>query len=91
MSEEKKAPAAAPATAKVAVKKTEEKLGFFKRVAKWFRDMKSELKKVVWPSGKQTTKNTGIAIGMIVVCAVVLWAFDSVAEAAVKALINIFA
>ena len=64
MSEEKKAPAAAPATAKVAVKKTDEKLGFFKRVAKWFRDMKSELKKVVWPSGKQTTKNTGIAIGI---------------------------
>lgn len=90
MSEEKKTPAAAPATAKVAVKKTEEKLGFFKRVAKWFRDMKSELKKVVWPSAKQTTKSSAVAIGMIVLCAVVLWGFDSAAQAVVKALINIF-
>ena len=90
MSEEKKAPAA-PAAAKVAVKKTEEKLGFFKRVAKWFRDMKSELKKVVWPSPKQTAKSSLVALGMIIVCAVVLWGFDSAAEAIVKALVDIFA
>lgn len=89
MAEEKKA--AAPAAPKVAVKKTTEKLGFFKRIGKWFRDMKSELKKVVWPTGKQTTKNTVVAVVMIVVCAVVLWGFDSAAEALVKALINIFA
>jgi len=92
MAEEKKAtPASAPATAKEAVKKTNEKLGFFKRTGKWFRDMKSELKKVVWPSGKQTVKSTGVAIGMIVLCAIVLWGFDSAAEAVVKALISIFA
>lgn len=89
MAEEKKA--AAAAAPKVAVKKTTEKLGFFKRIGKWFRDMKSELKKVVWPTGKQTTKNTVVAVVMIVVCAVVLWGFDSAAEALVKALINIFA
>jgi len=83
--------AAAPATAKVAVKKTDEKLGFFKRIGKWFRDMKSELKKVVWPTPKQTAKATLVAIVMIVVCAVVLWGFDTAASAAVEALINIFA
>ena len=82
---------AAPATAKVAVKKTDEKLGFFKRVAKWFRDMKSELKKVVWPTPKQTMKGTAVAVVMMVVCAIVLWGFDSAAQAVVKALINIFA
>lgn len=89
MAEEKKS--AAPSAAKVAVKKSDEKLGFFKRVGKWFRDMKSELKKVVWPTPKQTLKGTAVAIVMMVVCAVVLWAFDSAAQAAVKALINIFA
>ena len=89
MAEEKKT--GAPSTAKVAVKKTDEKLGFFQRVGKWFRDMKSELKKVVWPTPKQTLKGTGVAIVMMVVCAIVLWAFDSAAQAAVKALINIFA
>lgn len=88
MAEEKKS---APATAKVAVKKTDEKLSFFQRVKKWFRDMKSELKKVVWPTPKQTAKGTLVAVVMIVVCAIVLWAFDSAAQAVVKALINIFA
>ncbi len=93
MAEEKKADEkkSAPATAKTAVKKTDEKLGFFKRIGKWFRDMKSELKKVVWPTPKQTTKNTVVAVVMIVVCAVVLWGFDSAAQAVVKALIDIFA
>ena len=83
--------AAAPATAKVAVKKTDEKLGFFKRVAKWFRDMKSELKKVVWPTPKQTIKGTLVAIVMMLICAVVLWGFDTAAGSAVEALMNIFA
>ena len=87
MAEEKKA---APQQ-KVAVKKTDEKLKFFARVKKWFRDMKSELKKVVWPTPKQTAKNTGVALVVIVVCAIVLWGFDSAAQATVKALINIFA
>ena len=94
MADEKKAvekKTAAPATAKVAVKKTDEKLGLFKRIGKWFRDMKSELKKVVWPTPKQTAKGTGVALVMIVVCAIVLWGFDSAAQAVVKALINIFA
>ena len=89
MAEEKKS--GAPATAKVAVKKSDEKLSFFQRVAKWFRDMKSELKKVVWPTPKQTLKGSVVAIVMMVVCAVVLWGFDSAAQAVVKALINIFA
>ena len=88
MAEEKKA---APSTAKVAVKKTDEKLSFFKRVGKWFRDMKSELKKVVWPTPKQTAKATGVAIVMIVICAVILWGFDSLAQLVVKTLINITA
>ncbi len=86
MADEKKA-----AQQKVAVKKTDEKLKFFARVKKWFRDMKSELKKVVWPTPKQTAKNTGVALVVIVVCAVVLWGFDSAAQATVRALIDIFA
>ena len=36
-------------------------------IATWFREMKSELKKVVWPSLAQVYKNTLI---VLVVCAV---------------------
>ena len=43
-----------------AVKKEDvKKLGFFKRVKKWFREMRSELKKVIWPTPKETAKKTG--------------------------------
>ncbi len=82
--------AAAPATAKVAVKKSDEKVGVFKRIAKWFRDMKSELKKVVWPTPKQTFKGTLVAVVMIVICAVVLWGFDTAASYVVETLVSIF-
>ncbi len=50
----------------------EKKPGFFSKVAKWFRDLRSEAKKVVWPSGKQVVNNTVIVIiVVIVVCAFV--------------------
>ncbi len=88
MAEEKKA---APQQKAVAVKKTTEKPKRSQRIKKWFRDMKSELKKVVWPTPKQTAKNTGVALVVIVVCAIVLWAFDQVAQQTVRALIDIFA
>ena len=85
--EEKKA---APSQAKgSAVKRTNEKPGFFARVKKWFRDMKSELKKVVWPTPKQCGKNTAVALVVMFTTAIVLWGFDTLAAAAVKALMTL--
>ena len=88
MAEEKKV-TAAPAKAVTAVKKDDAKPGFFKRVAKWFREMKSELKKVVWPTGKQLFNNTLISVIVMVASAIVLWGFDLLASGLVHALINI--
>ena len=88
MAEEKKVNAA-PAKAVTAVKKDDSKPGFFKRVAKWFREMKSELKKVVWPTGKQLFNNTLISVVVMVASAIVLWGFDMLASGLVHALINI--
>ena len=88
MAEEKKTNAA-PAKAVTAVKKEETKLGFFKRVAKWFREMKSELKKVIWPTGKQLFNNTLISVIVMVASAIVLWVFDMGASGLVHALINL--
>ena len=88
MAEEKKMNAA-PAKAVTAVKKEDTKRGFFKRVAKWFREMKSELKKVVWPTGKQLFNNTLISVVVMVASAIVLWGFDMLASGLVHALINI--
>ena len=88
MAEEKKVNAA-PAKAVTAVKKDESKPGFFKRVAKWFREMKSELKKVVWPTPKQLFNNTLVSVVVMVASAIVLWGFDMLASGLVHALINI--
>ena len=74
---------------KTAVKKVEGRQSFLKRVAKWFREMKSELKKVVWPTPKQIVKNSGIALGVMAVSAVLLWAFDSLASGGIDLLIRL--
>lgn len=80
----------APAkTTSAAVKKADRKLPFWQRVKKWFREMKSELKKVIWPTPKQILNNTLVALSMMAVCAVFLWGFDQLATLAVKTLINL--
>ena len=73
-----------------AVKKEDvKKLSFFKRVQKWFREMRSELKKVIWPTPKDTAKKTGVALVVMAVSAVVIWGFDEIAQMIVKAVISI--
>ena len=88
MANEEKKPVA-PQAKGGAVKRTDKKLGFFARVRKWFREMKSELKKVVWPTPKQFTKNTAVALVVMFAAAIVLWGFDSLASAAIKALMTL--
>jgi len=87
MSEETKVPATAKPKAKV------KKPNFFQRVAagssKWFREMRSELKKVVWPTRKQTANNTLVVMVLIVTSSLVLWGLDSIASTITQLLIEI--
>ena len=68
------------------------KENWFKRTwhktCKYFRELRSELKKVVWPTHKQVLKNAAIVVGCVIVVGVFVWLFDSVAQAGIKALIN---
>ena len=59
------------------------------RVVKYFRDLKSELKKVVWPSKSTVIKNTSVALAVMAVAAIAIWGFDQIAQLGVKALINL--
>ena len=70
-------------------KETGKKLGFGQRVKKWFREMKSELKKVIWPTAKQTTNNTAVALVVMVGSAIVIWGFDELAQFVVRAVITL--
>jgi preprotein translocase subunit SecE len=46
------------------------------RFIRWFREMRSELKKVVWPTPKQIVNNTFVALTVMTVAAIVIWAID---------------
>ena len=69
------------------------KENWFKRAwgktCKYFRELKSELKKVVWPTRQTLTKNVLIALGMMAASAVVIWGFDRLAQMLVQALFTI--
>ena len=41
------------------------------RIVKFFRDLKSERKKVTWPTAKDTTKQTGVVIVELVAVAAI--------------------
>ena len=88
MAEQKKTKAA-PAKAVTAVKKDDSKPGFFKRVGKWFREMKSELKKVIWPTRKTLVNNTLISLGAIVVSGVVLWGLDLLSQGLINVIFTL--
>ena len=60
------------------------------RILRWFKDLKGELKKVTWPSAKDTLKNVGIVIACVIVVGVCIWVFDYLAHAVVGALLNLF-
>ena len=60
------------ARAKAAVK------NFGARVSKFFRDTKSELKKVVWPSKEDVKTNTIVVLITVAVAAVVMILLDAI-------------
>jgi len=62
----------------VAKDNKEKKPGFFKKMAKFFKDMKSEAKKVVWPNKKQVINNTAVTIAAIVLVGVIVGGLDAV-------------
>ena len=67
-------------------KKTEKKSGekkpnrfllFFKKIGKFFRDCKGEVKKIVWPTPKAVFRSTGVVLVTIVILGLFIYALDS--------------
>lgn len=48
----------------------------FARIKAFFKDYKSEIKKIVWPGIKDVTKNTGIVLIMCLIVGIFIWALD---------------
>ena len=47
------------------------------KITKFFKEVKSELKKVVWPSKKQIIKNTLVVIAVVILVGIVIWVLDA--------------
>ena len=57
-------------------------------ICRYFRELRSELKKVVWPTPKQVVKNTLIVVACVLIVGVFIWLFDFIARYGVDSLIS---
>ena len=68
----------------------EKKPGVGKRIARFFRELRSEQKKVSWPTRADTLKKTGIVIVCVIVVGIIVWIFDGIASSVIDALLSLF-
>ena len=70
------------------------KENWFKRtwggLCRYLRELRSELKKVVWSTPKQVLKNALIVVGCVLVVGIFIWVFDFAAQSLITAFINLF-
>lgn len=48
------------------------------KIVKFFKDLVSETKKVVWPSKKQVINNTGVVLAVCAIAGVALFILDTI-------------
>lgn len=65
------------------------KPSIFSRAKKWLKEMRSEMKKVQWPTRKQTINNTLIVIACVIVVGLFIWIFDFIAGSAIDVLLTL--
>ncbi len=56
--------------------KGKEKESVWKRIVRFFKDIRSETKKIVWPSKKQVFNNTVVVLVVMALSSVVIWPLD---------------
>lgn len=64
------------------------KPNFFARIANYFKEVKSELKKVVWPTFSKIRQNTLIVIIYVLIVGLVIWGLDMLFTWGMSLLIN---
>ena len=46
------------------------------KIARWFKDLRGEIKKIFWPDGKTVFRNTIIVIIVVAIAAAIIYLFD---------------
>ena len=62
---------------KKAEKKADKKPGIFRRLLNYLGDVKSEMRRVVWPSKEELKSYSVAIIAMLIVFGIVIWLVDS--------------
>ena len=52
------------------------------------RESRTEVRKVVWPTRRETLQTTGLVIAMVAVVAVILWTVDSILGAVMRSVMS---
>lgn len=69
--------------------KKDKKPSVFSRIAKYFRECKSEIKKIVWPTPKATFRNMGIVLVVLIVIGLFIYGLDTGLIALLKLVMDI--
>lgn len=74
--------------------KDKKKPNFFQRVGgrikKWFKELKSEAKKVTWPTFKQVVNNTMVVFAMVIIVGAVILLADFAFRNSLDLFISLF-
>ncbi|MFH1091973.1 MAG: preprotein translocase subunit SecE [Pseudomonadota bacterium] len=76
------------AAKKAPAKAVEKGPGFFVRTRQFFREVRIELKKVTWPSRKETIASTSVVVVLVLLVAVYLGLVDMGLSRAIKYLLH---
>jgi len=72
------------ANASKAAKKKSSKKNPFKSIASFFKGVNAERKKVVWPTGKETIKNSVIVLVVVIIAGVAIYGVDTLLSLGMK-------
>ena len=63
----------------------------FARAGKWFRELKAEMRKIVWPTRQQTINNMLVVVAAVLIVGVFVWVLDLIFGGLVAAVIGMLA
>ncbi len=61
---------------------------FFQRIVRYVKEVKAEMKKVVWPTFKKVRQNTLVVMLYVLIVGVVIWLLDALFTWGMSLLIN---
>ncbi len=67
---------------------TGKKPGLFRRIGRYFKDVKGEFKKISWPTRSQALNNCMVVLAVIVAVGVAIWSFDALLSFVLRLTLN---